>query len=394
MRPLEGIRVLELTHMVSGPYAGMLLADLGAETIKVEPPEGEMTRGLMVQDPALNAGGMGPYFLSLNRNKKSVTLDLKSEAGQAIFYDLVKVSDVVLNNYRAGVMERLGIDHAQLKAVNPAIITCSITGFGEAGPDRDLPSYDMVVQAMSGVMSVTGDPSGTPARAGIPISDVSSSAMAVIGIQSALIARQRTGVGQHVDISMLDSQISAMNYMATIALMSGEPAPRLGSAHQHHVPYDVYPCRDGHLILAVVTDRFWQALVAVLDIPELDTDENRERPGRLKNRARIDGRLKELFAAREKAYWLARLRERSIPCAPVNNFLDAFAEPQLAARNMIVETRIPGDRSVPMPGNPVKLSGTPAEIFLPPAALGQHNREVLVELLGYPETELEKRMNK
>ena len=390
MKALSDIRLLELTHMVSGPYAGMLLADLGAETIKIEPPGGgEITRGLMTEDPRFEVNGMGPYFLSLNRNKKSVTLDLKSAEGLAIFYDLVRVSDVVLNNYRVGVVERLRVDYAQLSGINPRIITCSITGFGETGPDRELPSYDMVVQAMSGVMSITGAPEGPPARAGIPISDVSSSLMAAVGILAALNARSLTGLGRHIDISMLDSQISAMNYMAAIALMSGESPDRLGSAHLNHVPYDVYPCRDGHIVVGVVTDHFWEALVEVLGLADLDTGENRSRRGRLKNRTAIDRALSDLFVTQDRAHWLVKLRRGGVPCAPVNDFMEAFAEPQVAARGMIAEVDFPERGAVRMPGNPIKMSGVGAERFTPPPALGTHNQEVLGGLLGFSEQEVE-----
>jgi crotonobetainyl-CoA:carnitine CoA-transferase CaiB-like acyl-CoA transferase len=389
MKPLTDLRILELTHMVSGPYAGALLADLGAETIKIEPPgKGEATRGLMAEDPRFNVNGMGPYFLSLNRNKKSVTLNLKSPEGLAIFYDLVRVSDVVLNNYRVGVVERLKIDYAHLSAVNPRIVTCSITGFGETGPDRELPAYDMVVQAMSGVMSVTGDPAGPPARAGIPISDVSSSMLAAFGIMAALHERSRTGLGRHVDISMLDAQLSAMNYSAAIALMAGEAPVRLGSAHRNHVPYNVYHCRDGHLIVGVVTDEFWASLVRILGLDELDTEENRGRAGRLENRAAIDRILAEKFASHDRAHWLEILRAGRIPAAPVNNYLEAFAEAQVQSRGMVADVVFPDGTSVRMPGNPVKLSSAAAEYYAPPPALGEHNREVLGEVLGLPDSRI------
>ena len=390
MKPLTDLRILELTHMVSGPYAGALLADLGAETIKIEPPgRGEATRGLMAEEPGFDVDGMGPYFLSLNRNKKSVTLDLKSEAGLGIFYDLVRVSDVVLNNYRVGVMERLKIDYAHLSAVNPRIVTCSITGFGETGPARELPAYDMVVQAMSGVMSVTGDPDGLPARAGIPISDVSSSMLAAFGILAALHERTRTGLGRHVDISMLDAQLSAMNYTAAIALMAGEPPGRLGSAHRNHVPYNVYPCRDGHLIVGVVTDEFWASLVRVLELDELDTEENRGRTGRLKNRTAIDRILAEKFTAHDRAHWLDMLRAGRIPAAPVNDYIEAFNEPQVRARGMIARVAMPDGRTVRMPGNPIKLAGA-EDTYAPPPRLGEHNREVLGGVLGMTEGDMER----
>lgn len=389
MQALSGIRIIELTHMVSGPYAGMILADLGAETIKVEPPgRGEMTRGLMVDDPIFNLDGMGPYFLCLNRNKKSVTINLKSEPGLLLFYDLVRVSDIVLNNFRAGVVRRLKIDHERLAEINPGIITCSITGFGETGPDKDLPSYDIVAQAMSGTMSVTGQPDSPPTRAGIPISDMYGSMMGITGMLSALIARSQTGRGQHVDISMLDAQISTLNYAATTYFMSGENPARIGNAHNTHVPYDIYPCQDGYIILAVVTDEFWHKLMNILELPQLDTEENSTRAGRGKNREQINQQLGRSLIAHKKGYWLEKLRAAGIPSAPVNDFAEAFAESQLEARNMVVEVEYPQGDRVRMPGNPVKLSETYADSFTPAPRLGEHNQEIFGDLLGKADTEI------
>jgi crotonobetainyl-CoA:carnitine CoA-transferase CaiB-like acyl-CoA transferase len=375
--------------MVSGPYAGMILADLGAETIKVEPPgRGEMTRDLMADDPKFNVEGMGPYFLSLNRNKKSVTIDLKSEMGLALFYDLVRVSDIVLNNFRVGVVQRLKIDHERLAEINPRIITCSISGFGETGPDNNLPSYDMVAQAMSGTMSITGQPEGPPTRAGIPISDMNGSLMGVTGILAALVVRGQTGRGQHVDISMLDSQISTLNYPATIYFLSNEIPTRIGNAHINHVPYDVYPCRDGHIILAVVTDEFWRKLMVILQLPDLDTEENRVRAGRLKNRDQINRKLGQTLTTQSKQYWLERMRAAGIPSGPVNDFAEAFTEPQVKARNMVIEVDYPQGDRVRMPGNPIKLSDTYTDTFTPSPGLGEHNQEIFGDLLGRPDTEI------
>lgn len=389
MTALSGIRVLELTHMVSGPYAGAILADMGAETIKVEPPgTGELTRGLMAHDPKFNVEGMGPYFLSLSRNKKSVTINLKSDRGLALFYDLVKVSDVVLNNYRVGVVERLKIDHDRLSEINPGIITCSITGFGETGPDTHLPSYDIVAQAMSGVMSVTGQPDCPPTRAGVPISDMNASMMAIIGILGAIIARGQSGRGQHVDISMLDAEISSLNYHATTYFMSGEIPTRIGSAHANHVPYDVYPCKDGYIILAVVMDGFWEKLMDILNLPEINTEENRVRAGRLKNRKQIDEALGQVFLTQNKKFWVEKLREAQIPSAPVNDFSEAFAEPQVKARNMVVEVECPHGERVRMPGNPIKLSDTYTDTFTSAPLLGEHNQEIYSDLLGKSDTEI------
>jgi CoA:oxalate CoA-transferase len=389
MKPLNGLRILELTHMVSGPYAGMILADLGAESIKVEPPErGEMTRGLLANDPGNSVQGMGAYFLTLNRNKKSVTINLKSNAGRAIFYELAKVSDIVLNNFSVGVMERLKISHAYLSEINPRIITCTISGFGETGPDKDRPAYDMVSQAISGVMSVTGPPEGEPVRAGIPMADLASSMMAVIGILASLAAREQTGQGQHVDISMLDTQISMLTYLAAMHLLSGEIPSRLGSEHSLHVPYNVFPCQDGYIILAVITDEFWQNLMEVVLLPELYTEENRAREGRQKNRAWINGRLSQAFQTRPRDFWLDKLNTARIPCAPVNNLAQALGDSQVLARNMVVEVAHPlGDRAR-VPGNPIKLSSTPSETFSSPPLLGQHNAQILGELLGKSAAEL------
>jgi crotonobetainyl-CoA:carnitine CoA-transferase CaiB-like acyl-CoA transferase len=371
MKALSEVRMLELTHMVSGPYAGMLLADLGAETIKVEPPgRGEMTRELMVEDPKFNVEGMGPYFLSLNRNKMSVTIDLKSEQGLMLFYDLVRLSDIVLNNFRVGVVERLKIDHQRLAEINPRIITCSISGFGETGPDKDLPSYDMVAQAMSGMMSITGQPDGPPTRAGIPIADMFGSLMGVTGILAALVARNETGRGQHLDISMLDAQISTLNYAVTIYHLSNEIPTRLGNAHINHVPYDVYPCQDGHIVLAVVTDEFWSKLVEILELPELNTEENRIRSGRVKNRDLINQELGRKLITRRRKYWLEKMRTAGIPSGPVNDFAEAFDEPQVKARNMMIEVEYPQDERVRMPGNPVKLSDTGVDSYTPSPRLG------------------------
>jgi len=390
MNALDGIRLLELTHMVSGPYAGMILADLGAETIKVEPPgQGDMTRPLMTDDPALNIADMGPYFLSLNRNKKSVTLNLKSEAGRELFYELVRESDIVLNNYRAGVVSRLQIDHDRLANINPRIVTCSITGFGETGPDHDQPSYDMVAQAMSGVMSITGPREGPPTRVGFPVSDMSGSVMSVAGVLAALVARQTTGRGQHVDIALLDAQISTLNYMATISLMSGKALPRMGSAHAIHVPYDVYACQDGHIILGVVTDAFWLKLTQVLDLDEIDHPANQLREGRIKNRQKIDAKLGEIFRSRRKEHWLERLRAAGIPCGPVHDLKAAFAEPQVQARGMVVALEGPEGQPLLIPGNPIKLSETPGQTFRFAPQLGEHNQEVFGGLLGKSQSALD-----
>ncbi len=288
MQALNGIRLLDLTHMLSGPYCGMMLADLGAETIKVEPPgSGEGTRRLLAGDSRYHREGMNAYFLTLNRNKKSVTINLKTKAGLALFYELARTADVVLDNFSAGVTGRLGIDHARLSEVNPRIITCTITGFGESGPARDLPSFDMVAQAMGGGMTLTGKP-GDPQRSGIPIGDLGGGLMGVVGIVSALVSRATTGRGQHVDVSMMDAQLSLQNYVATMYALSGVVPMADGNEHPVHVPYNTFPVRDGHIIIAIITDDFWKNLMTVVELPELDTEENQVAAGRRRNCALIN----------------------------------------------------------------------------------------------------------
>jgi crotonobetainyl-CoA:carnitine CoA-transferase CaiB-like acyl-CoA transferase len=382
MRALTGIRVLDLTHMVAGPYCGMMLADLGAETIKIEPPgTGEGTRRLLADDPRNTLDGMGAYFLALNRNKKSITLNLKTPAGRALFYDLVRISDVVVDNFSVGVTQRLEIDYEHLSAVNPRIVTCSITGFGGSGPGAERVAFDLVAQAMGGTMSLSGPLGGPPTRFGPPIGDIGGGIMGIIGIQAALIARMQTGQGQHVDISMLDAQISILNYVAAVYSLSGHIPHPMGNAHFVHVPYNSYPTQDGYVIIAILTDDFWKNFVRAFGFSDLDTLENERQPGRLKNQALIDGRIAELFQTNTQAYWLEKLREARIPSAPVNNVAQAVSDEQVLYRNMYPAVQTPHGHTVHLAGNPVKLSATHEERFEPPPLLGQHNQEIYGNLL-------------
>lgn len=390
MKALSGIRMLDLTHMLSGPYAGMMLADLGAETIKIEPPgAGEGTRKLLASDPNNSLHGMGAYFLTLNRNKQSITINLKSDVGRELFYELVKVSDIVLNNFSAGVVQKLGIDYEALSKINPRIVTCTITGFGETGPAYDRVAFDMVAQAMGGGMSITGQPDNPPTRAGIPIGDLGGGVMGVVGVLAALVARQTTGRGQHVDISMQDAQISLLNYMATMYFLSDEIPSMLGNAHFVHVPYNTFPTQDGYIILAVITDNFWKALMEIVDAPDLNIPENEGQPGRWKNQALINNRLNQIFQTNTQAYWLERLTTARIPCAPVNNLAQALSDVQIVARNMVVEVEHPQGGRVKMPGNPIKLSDTHEDTFSSPPLLGQHTECVLKSLLGKTEADIQ-----
>lgn len=383
MKALEGITMLDLTHMLSGPYGTMLLADLGANTIKIEPPgRGEGTRNLLASDPDHSLNGMGAYFLTLARNKQSVCINLKSEEGLEVFYGLVRKADVVFDNFSSGVTKRLKIDHEQLSVINPRIVTCTVTGFGETGPDPLRPAFDQVVQSTGGGMSITGFPDSPPVRSGIPIGDLAGGMFGAMGVLSALLARERTGRGQHVDVSMLDCQISLLNYMATMFFMTGKNPERLGNAHFVHVPYNAYKTKDQHIIIAVIFDSFWDNLLEVIDVPELKNKKYKTQPERLKDREFIDATIERVLATQPAEYWLRALREKRIPCAPVNNFEQALSDPQILFRDMVVNVKHPEGGEVKVPGNPMKLSEGGEEIYESPPLLGQHTDSVLREMLG------------
>lgn len=384
MRPLQDIVVLDLTHMLSGPYGAMLLADLGARTIKVEPPgAGEGTRQLLASNPAYSRDGMGAYFLTLNRGKESVAIDLKSAEGRTVFYDLVRHADVVIDNFSVGVTQRLGIDHATLSAINPRVVTCSISGFGETGPNTQLPAFDQVVQGMGGGMSITGFDDSPPLRSGIPIGDLGGGAFGALGIMAALVARGSTGRGQHVDLSMLDVQISLLNYMATMQMMSGDVPGRIGNAHFVHVPYNTYRTSDGHIIVACIGDAFFETFRKTVPLPLLQEPRYAKQPARFADRELIDAAIEGLLVTDTSAAWLAKLRAARIPCAPVNDLGQALNDPQVLARDMVIEVPLPSGERLRMPGNPLKLSEDSAQTFTAPPRVGEHTETVLSTLLGY-----------
>jgi crotonobetainyl-CoA:carnitine CoA-transferase CaiB-like acyl-CoA transferase len=395
MKPLEGIKVLDLTHMLAGPYAGMVLADLGADVVKVEPlGTGEMTRGLLSDDPNNSFKGFGAYFLTLNRNKKSVSLDLKDAQGLDVFYDLVKSTDVVLNNFSAGVVKKLKIDFDHLSKINSKIITCSITGFGETGKHSSRPAYDQIVQAYSGGMSITGADASTPTRAGIPIGDLGSGLFSVIGMLSALLSREKTGKGQHLDLSLLDVQISLLTYMATMQTLSGVNPEPIGNAHFVHVPYNSFTTKDGFVVIAVITDAFWQGLLNIVDVDNLRKEEFKSSTGRLKNQKFIESELNKKLSTETSEHWINALNSAKVPCAPINSFSQALSDEQVIHRNMVVEVEHPDGGKVKMPGNPIKLSYTDEDSFSPPPHLGQHTKETLIEWCNYSESEINELIKK
>ncbi len=389
-KPLEGVRVLDLTHMLSGPYGAMILADLGAETIKVEPLKGEGTRKLLASDPKHSLEGMGAYFITLNRNKKSTLIDLKHTDGLAVFYELVKEADIVISNFGAGVPERLKIDYATLIKHNPRIITCTVSGFGSDGPNHKRPAFDQVAQATGGGMSITGTDHAHPMRAGIPIGDLGGGMFGVMGILAALYEREHSGRGQHVDISMLDAQISLLNYMATMHFLSGEDPYPIGNSHFVHVPYDTFTCSDGFIVIAVITDNFWTNLKEVVSIPEFDNSDYDTQPGRWAARDMITQKLNGVLENASVAHWVDLLEAKRIPCAPVNRFSQALSDEQVLHRNMVVELKHPSGKTTKGPGNPIKLSRTSDESFSPAPLLGEHTDEVFKSLLGYDDARLEK----
>ena len=395
MKPLEGIKVLDLTHMLAGPYAGMVLADLGADVVKVEPlGTGEMTRGLLSDDPNNSFKGFGAYFLTLNRNKKSVSLDLKDAQGLDVFYDLVKSTDVVLNNFSAGVVKKLKIDYDHLSKINSKIITCSITGFGETGKHSSRPAYDQIVQAYSGGMSITGADASTPTRAGIPIGDLGSGLFSVIGMLSALLSREKTGKGQHLDLSLLDVQISLLTYMATMQTLSGVNPEPIGNAHFVHVPYNSFTTQNGFVVIEVITDAFWQELLNIVDIDNLRKEEFKSSTGRLQNQKFIESELNKKLSTETSEHWINALNSVKVPCAPINSFSQALSDEQVIHRNMVVEVEHPDGGKVKMPGNPIKLSYTDEDSFSPPPHLGQHTKETLIEWCNYSESEIEELIKK
>ena len=380
--------------MLAGPYAGMVLADLGAEVVKVEPlGSGEMTRGLLKNDPNYSFKNFGAYFLTLNRNKKSVSIDLKNKKGLEVFYDLVRSADIVLNNFSAGVVSKLKIDFENLSSINPKIITCSITGFGETGPHSTRPAYDQIVQAYSGGMSITGKDAKSPTRAGIPIGDLGSGLYSVIGILSALYSREKTQKGQHIDLSLLDVQISLLTYMATMQTLSGIDPEPIGNAHFVHVPYNSFTTSDGFVVIAVITDEFWQSLKSVVNVGSFDDSKFDSSIDRLKNQAFIENELNKILSTQTSDHWIDKLNKAKVPCAPINKFSDALNDEQVKYRNMIVEVEHPDGGFVKMPGNPVKMSYTNEESYSSPPHLGTDTREILKNWSKYGDDDIERLEN-
>ena len=390
-KPLSNIKILDLTHMLSGPYGSMILADMGCDVIKIEPPrKGEGTRRLLENDPDYSHNGMGAYFYTLNRNKKSVAIDLKNQEGLEIFYALVKEADVVISNFSAGVTKKLKIDFETLKTINPMIITCTVSGFGETGPDFQRPAFDQIAQALGGGMSITGLSAQDPIRAGIPIGDLGGGMFAVMGIQAAIINRSESGLGEHVDISMLDCQISMLNYMATMHTMSGLIPEPIGNSHFVHMPYNTFHTKDFPIVIAAVGDQFWPRLLKIFKDPQLKNPIYEKAFERQKDKKEIEKIIQKELLNESSEYWLDQLKKESVPCARVNNIEQAINDEQVQYRNMLVDVAHPEGGSVKVPGNPIKLSSVANEEYSSPPLLGEHTKEVLQKWLNYSDEKLSK----
>jgi crotonobetainyl-CoA:carnitine CoA-transferase CaiB-like acyl-CoA transferase len=376
--PLEGVRILELGQIIAGTYGCQVLSDLGAEVIKIETPEGDLGRIPSVAPYK----GLSGLFLTFNRNKKSVVINLKTEAGRQLFYDLVKISDVVLDNFRPGVLERLKIDYPTLSGINPRIIQCSVTGFGGEGEYADYPALDLNIQAISGHMAITGEPGRPPVRVGIPLADISGGIYSSKGILAALYDRERSGKGRYIEISMFDNMLHLMTYIGTMWLSAGVVPQPPGSAHDYSVPWQAFATSDGYIVVATRQEAFWRKLCTILDHPDLATDPRFDgNANRVKNRAVLVPILEKIFRTRTSADWLQRLRTADVPAAPVNNVDAAFAEPPVVEREMIVEYDHPQIGKVRLPGNPIKMSGMGETISRPAPMLDEHTDEVLKALL-------------
>ncbi len=373
--PLAGVKVLDLTRVLAGPYCTMFLGDLGAEVVKIEQPDvGDDTRAW---GPPF-VGGESAYFLCINRNKKSVTLDLKSNQAIGLLRRLAEGADVLVENFRPGTMERLGLGERELRAVNPRLIYASLSGFGADGPMKDWPGYDLIIQAWGGLMSVTGMPDGEPTKVGVAIVDIVAGLMLGKAILAALFARERTGVGQRLETSLLEAEVACLINAGSNYLVGGVVPGRWGNAHPNIVPYQSFKSRDGYLVIGVASEGIWRRLCQAIGMPGLADDPRFARnPQRVEHRGELIDILTEIFLQRDTAAWVTFLIDAGVPCAPVQTIDQVFLAPQVIAREMVVEVPHPTAGTIRMAGLPVKFSGTPASIRLAPPLLGQHTAEVL-----------------
>jgi crotonobetainyl-CoA:carnitine CoA-transferase CaiB-like acyl-CoA transferase len=374
-RALDGLRVLDVTQVMAGPFCAMLLADLGAAVIKVEPPAGDSTR----QMPGA-VGADSPSFNAVNRGKRSVVLNLKTGEGRIVFTRLARTTDIVIENYRPGVMAALGLDYQTLAAANPRLIYASISGYGQTGPQRGKGGFDLIAQGVAGIMSITGEPGGPPVKAGVPLTDLSAGLFALVGILAALEHRHRTGDGQHIDTSLVDAGVALSVWEAT-EYFSGIGMPTaLGSAHRMNAPYQAIRCADGYITLGAANERLFRRLCEVLGHTEWgDQPEFADNASRVRNRQRLADAIESMTVRQPRSHWLALLEANDIPCGPINDYAQVFADPQVVARDMVVETEHPTLGHLRTLGSPIKMSATPPDVSRRAPQLGEHTDEVLAE---------------
>ena len=395
--PLAHVRILDLSRVLAGPWAGQNLADLGAEVIKVERPKvGDDSRAFgppWVKDREGRDTKDSAYYTSANRGKKSITVNVAKPQGQALIRALARECDVLIENYKHGDLARYGLGYDDLKSVNPRLIYCSVTGFGQTGPYRERPGYDFMIQGMGGMMSVTGEPDGTPGggpqRAGVPIADIITGMYASIAICAALANRAQTGKGQHLDLALLDSQIALLAYQNTNYFSTGTPPRRIGNLHPNIVPYQPFKSSDGEVIVACGNDNLFRKFCDAAEHPELAKDPRFATNGkRVENRAELTRLIQEVFGKKTTAEWLALLESAGVPNGPINNVAQVFEEPQVRARGVKIELEHAAAGRLSLVASPMRFSGTPLEYRLPPPLLGEHTDEVLRALLGKSDAEI------
>jgi len=390
MKALDGIRVLDLTRALAGPFCTLMLGDNGADVIKVEiPGSGDDTRKW--GPPFI--GEESAYYLSINRNKRSLTLNLQDAQAQEVFMKLAQDIDVVVENFTPGVMGRFGLDYDAVKAVNPKVVYCSISGFGQDGPYRNRPAYDQIMQGVGGLMSITGEPDGEPQKIGIAVTDIGAGMWSAFAIMAALHHREKSGEGQYIDISMLDAQVAWLTYQAAFFFANGEAPKRMGAAHPTLVPYQAFMCKDGKYInVAVGSERIWERFCQGMEREDLkDHPDYATNSVRVNNRGAMVSMLQEIFLTRPVAEWVKDLQAANVPCGPINDLADVFADPQVLARNMYLEMAHPTLGSIKQTGLPIKFSLTPGGLDRHPPLLGEHNQEIL-KSLGYSEADVQSLM--
>ena len=378
--PLDGVRVVDLTQVMGGPFCTMQLGDLGADVIKVEPPTGDLSRAMGGAELRMPGSDNAPFF-ALNRNKRSLVLNLTQDGDRRVFMALVRTADVLVESFRPGVTQRLGVDYPVISAVNPRLIYASISGFGQTGPYADRPGFDLIAQGMSGIMSVTGEPGGTPVKAGVPIADLSVGLIATNGILAALLARAATGRGQHIDTSLFESALAMAVWESTEYWASGDVPRAMGSAHRLSAPYQAFRTRDGYITLAALTPQQWEALCDTLERGALVRDARFEtNAARMAHRPELVRELEAVLVMRSTAEWVERMLAAGVPAGPIHDFQQVFADPHTQARRMIEDVEHPVAGTVHTLGFPLKLSETPLRVRRPPPLLGEHSAEILREL--------------